>query len=71
MTMRDWLNQVEKFLTYTDQQILQHAGRISHNMAVAKASEEYDKYRAHQNREYISDFDRAFMKYLKGGDQKF
>ncbi len=68
MTMKDWLIQVEKFLNYTDQQILRHAGQISHAMAIAKASEEYDKYRVHQNREYISDFDRAFVKYLRGGD---
>lgn len=38
------------------------------SMAVAKASEEYDKYRVLQNCKYISDFDRAYEKYLKGGD---
>jgi hypothetical protein len=59
---------LKKFLNYTDQQILQYAGQISHNMAVAKASEEYDKYRVYQNSEYISDFDRAYAKYLKDGD---
>lgn len=66
MTMKDWLRQVEKFLDYTDQQILQDAGQISHAMAIAKASEEYEKYRVQQNREYLSDFDHAFIKYLKG-----
>ncbi len=69
MIMKDWLKQVEKFLNFTDQQILRHAGQISHNMAIAKASEEYEKYRVHQNREYLSDFDRAFAKYLKGSDE--
>ena len=68
MTMKDWLKQVEKFLNYTDQQILRHAGQISHAMAVAKASEEYEKYRVQQNREYLSDFDRVLAKYLKGND---
>jgi hypothetical protein len=66
MTMKDWLNQVEKFLNFTDQQILRHAGQISHDMAIAKASEEYEKYRVYQNREYLSDFDRALAKYLQG-----
>ncbi len=66
MTMRDWLKQVERFLNFTDQQILQHAGKISHDMAIAKATEEYEKYRIQQNREYISDFDHVFAKYLKG-----
>lgn len=31
MTMKDWLKQIEKFLNYTDQQILRHAGQIYHN----------------------------------------
>lgn len=68
MTMKDWLMQVEKFLNYTDQQILRHAGQISHGMATAKANEEYEKYRVQQNREYLSDFDHVFTKYLKGKD---
>jgi hypothetical protein len=67
--MKDWLKQVEKFLDFTDQQILRHAGQISHDMAIAKAGEEYEKYRIHQSREYISDFDRAYMKYLKGNEE--
>lgn len=66
MMMKDWLKQVEKFLNLTDQQILRHAGKISHAMAVAKANEEYEKYRVQQNREYLSDFDHALIKYLKG-----
>ena len=69
MTMKDWLKQVEKFLDYTDQQILQHAGQISHGMAIAKASEEYEKYRVDQNRQYLSDFDRELIKYLKGKEE--
>ena len=66
MAMKDWLKQIEKFLNLTDQQVLRDAGKISHDMAMAKASEEYEKYRIYQNREYLSDFDRAFAKYLKG-----
>jgi len=69
MTMKDWLKQVEKFLNLTDQQILRHAGQISHAMAVAKANEEYEKYRVQQNREYLSDFDRVLVEYLKGNQE--
>lgn len=43
MKMKDWLKQVEKFLNFTDQQILQNAGKISHDMAIAKASTESDE----------------------------
>ena len=69
MTMKDWLNQVERFLNFTDQQILRHAGKISHEMAIVKAHEEYEKFRVKQDREYLSDFDQAFARYLKGGDE--
>jgi hypothetical protein len=69
MTMKDWLAQVRKFLEYTDQQILQSAGRISYEMAIAKAHEEYAKFRVKQDREYLSDFDQAFKRYLAGGNE--
>jgi hypothetical protein len=69
MTMKDWLKQVEKFLNYTDQQVLRHAGEISHEMAVAKAHGEFEKYRVKQDVEYISDFDKALARYLKGKDE--
>jgi hypothetical protein len=66
MTMKDWIVHVRKFLNLSDQKILEHAGKISREMAIAKANEEYEKYRIQQNNDYISDFDRIFIKYLKG-----
>jgi hypothetical protein len=69
MTMKDWLNHINKFLAFSDQEILENAGKISHEMAVAKAHEEYDKFRVKQDKLYVSDFDRQFEKYLKGGDR--
>jgi len=69
MTMKDWLKQVERFLSFTDQQILANAGKISHDMAVARAHEEYEKFRLKQDQDYLSDFDEAFAKYLKGGEE--
>ena len=67
MTMKDWLEHINKFLAFSDQEILENAGIISHEMAVAKAHDEYDKFRVKQDRLYISDFDKKFKKYLKGG----
>jgi hypothetical protein len=69
MTMEDWLKHVARFLAYTDQQLLTSAGRISHEMAVAKAHDEFEKYRVQQDRTYLSDFDTAFARYLKGRDE--
>jgi len=70
MKMSDWLVQVEKFLNFTDQQVLRNAGKISHEMAIAKAHEEYEKFRVRQDREYLSDFDRVLARYLKGDPQE-
>ena len=69
MTMKEWLRQVKRFLDYTDQQILQHAGKITHEMALAKAQTEYEKFRIQQDKEYVSDFDEAFASYLKGDER--
>ena len=69
MTMQDWLKQVKRFLDFTEQQVLTHAGKISHERAAAKAHEEFEKYRAKQDQQYVSDFDAAFAKYLKGGEK--
>lgn len=66
MKMSDWLQHVDKFLKYTDQQVLRHAGKISHEMAMVKAHTQYAQYRVKQDMEYSSDFDLALSKYLKG-----
>ena len=68
VTMKEWLKQVKRFLDYTDQQILQNSGKITHEMALAKAHAEYEKFRIKQDQEYVSDFDEAFAKYLKGNE---
>ncbi len=67
MTMSDWLVQVRRFLEFNEQQVLENTGQISHEMAVLKAHAEYEKYRVKQDREYLSDFDQDFARYLKGG----
>jgi hypothetical protein len=39
--------------------ILEHAGKISHQVAIEKAETEYDKYQIKINNEFESDFDKA------------
>ncbi len=46
MHMADWIGKLNGFLTLNDRDILTHAGRISHEMAQAKAGVEYDKFKA-------------------------
>ena len=44
MTMKDWISELDGFLTMTHKDILNGAGKISHEKALQKAHEEYDKY---------------------------
>lgn len=44
MTMKEWVNELNGFLTMTHKDILEGAGTISHEKELAKAHEEYDKY---------------------------
>lgn len=44
MTMKDWVNELDTFLKMTRKDILKDNGKISHEQALKKAHEEYDKY---------------------------
>ena len=44
MTMKDWIKELDGFLTMTHKEILEGAGKESHEKALKKAHEEYDKY---------------------------
>ncbi len=58
MYMEDWKNEVENALKVFHYNILEGKGTISHNQAVEKAENEYEKYKVIQDRNYVSDFDR-------------
>ena len=62
MHMADWIGKLDGFLTINDRDILNHAGRISHEMAKELAESQYDEF--HRNRlaggkNVLSDFDKA------------
>ena len=62
MHMADWVKKLNGFLTLNERDILDHAGRISHEIAQAKAELEYDKFRALNDTEprpVDTDFERA------------
>jgi toxin-antitoxin system, toxin component, fic family len=50
MYMRDWLQKLRLILTLNEKNILEHAGAISHKLAVEKASKEYIAYKEQQRR---------------------
>ena len=45
MYMKDWIVHLKMVLTMNRKSILEDAGRISHQMALQKADEEYSKYK--------------------------
>lgn len=59
MRMKDWTDKLNAFLKFSEYEILINAGSISHEVAVALVSKEYEAFRKIQDKEYISDFDRA------------
>jgi len=70
MTMQEWVKQVIRFLDFNEQQVLEHSGKISREMAQTKAHAEFEKFRIKQDQEYLSDFDQTLVRYLKGGPVK-
>lgn len=64
MKMQDWIEKLHGFLTLNDREILQHAGKISNELAMEHALFEYKKFRIAEQltMEYQSDFDRAISK---------
>lgn len=64
MNMKDWAEKLNAFLQFNEREILQHSGKISHELAKEFAENEYEKYRVIQDRLYESDFDKA-IKSLK------
>jgi hypothetical protein len=68
MTMKEWVSKLDDFLKLSEKQILSGAGKVSKEKAEEKARKEYEKYRAEQDKSYISDFDREVKKIL--GAQK-
>lgn len=48
MTMQDWIERLHQFLTMTGRELLTHAGKISHDAALEKAHDEYEKFRLKQ-----------------------
>jgi hypothetical protein len=66
MTMKDWLGITDEFLKFNRQVVLKDSGKVSHADVILKAESEYEMFRIRQDKEYISDFDKAMEKYLKG-----
>jgi len=58
MTMEDWKKRLDAFLKFNEEEILNDAGRVTHEIAKSFAESEFEKYRIVQDRLFESDYDR-------------
>jgi hypothetical protein len=64
MKMKDWLIQIDDFLTMTRSEVLSSAGTVSQIEAQAKAEAEYAKYKS-KPMEALTAVERDFLLSLK------
>lgn len=64
MTMQNWIDKLHGFLLLNDRPILENKGVVSHDMALNKARDEYEKYAEEQAKKIESDFDNFSRKIL-------
>ena len=48
MYMKDWIERLDTILRLNGRELLTHAGKISHEMALEKSGAEYEKHQQHQ-----------------------
>ena len=68
MTMRQWVDELDRQIVFLRRKLLEGAGKISHAQAIEKAEREFDIYRAEEMRRLESDFDKAVKRIAKHED---
>jgi len=61
MTMKDWAKHLDNILTMSGEHLLQGAGAVSHEIAVEKATKEYQKYQ----QKTLSEAEKNYLESLK------
>lgn len=69
MYMKDWIERLDDFLKMTGNDILQHAGTVSHQQALKKAKEEYEKYKE-QTKNELTEAEKHFVKQIESTTKK-
>ncbi len=65
MYQKDWIEKLNKFLTFNEREILQDKGSITAKLAKELAENEFDKYKKIQDEKYLSDFDNLILELEK------
>jgi hypothetical protein len=58
MYMKDWVEKLDAFLRFNEEAVLKNQGQVSHEIAIALAETEYEKYRVIRDKVMESDFDK-------------
>ncbi len=72
MYMKDWIKKLDAFLNINDRDILNHAGKISHEIAMQTANSKYEEFsnsRIIEKTSTLSDFDKI-IKTIKEAKKK-
>jgi hypothetical protein len=70
MYMKNWVEKLDAFLQFNEEVVLKHQGKVSHEVALALAENEFEKYRIAQDKLLVSDFDKAVEKLSPPGKKK-
>jgi hypothetical protein len=66
MTMEDWAAHLDRILTMSGENLLQGAGKVSHEQAIDKATNEYKKYQ----QKTLSEAELNYLESLKTLEEK-
>jgi hypothetical protein len=66
MRMTDWVEKLDAFLRFNEYEVLNNAGKVSHEVAMKLVEEQYEQFRVIQDRRFESDFEKAAKKVLGG-----
>jgi hypothetical protein len=70
MYMHNWRAKLDAFLKFNEHEILQNAGNVSHEVAIALAEKEYEGFRIDQDKHFESDFDKLVKRCLPKTQKK-
>lgn len=69
MYMKDWIGKLDDFIRMSGSELLDNAGKISHEKAKIKAELEYEKYKE-RSKDQLTRVERDFIEYIKNTQKK-
>ena len=69
MYMKDWIGKLDDFIKTSGNELLDNAGKISHEEAKIKAELEYDKYKE-RSKDRLTKVERDFIEHVKNTQKK-